>query len=223
MMRLLQASSGTKLFIHLIEPNPLLRQLILKRLKTEPRIRVLGQRRIDDLLSATGQQVTVLIDRAAMGYRFMPILQNIVSSTPQCRVAILDNDDIAVSELCSLISTGVHGFLSFTHLDKQLIPAILALNREELWFSRSVIDYYVRGVNSLLLKRRAGGKEALTFRQEQIKALARKGLSNKEISATLNISESTVKFHLRKIFVKLGVQDRRSLILQTKSNAAVTD
>lgn len=218
-MRPVQASCRDKLLIYLIEPNPLLRKLILTKLKIEPRIRVLGRGGMGAPLSEPGEQVTVLIDRSATGYQFMAILQNIISTTPQCRIAILNNDDMAVSELCMLISNGVHGFLPFAHLGKQLIPAILALNREELWFSRSVIYNYVRGINALLLKRPGG----MTFRQKQITTLAGKGFSNKEISAMLGISESTVKFHLRKIFVKLGVQDRRSLILQTRSNAAVTD
>jgi two-component system NarL family response regulator len=35
-----------------------------------------------------------------------------------------------------------------------------------------------------------------------------KGRSNKEIAATLNLAEITVKVHLQTLFVKLGVQDR---------------
>jgi len=34
------------------------------------------------------------------------------------------------------------------------------------------------------------------------------GQSNKEIVTALNLSASTVKFHLQNIFTKLGVQDR---------------
>ena len=35
-----------------------------------------------------------------------------------------------------------------------------------------------------------------------------KGRSNKEISSALFISEDTVKYHLKTLFNKLGVQDR---------------
>ena len=39
----------------------------------------------------------------------------------------------------------------------------------------------------------------LTFRQQQLVCLVAKGLTNKEIASRLNISEYTVKNHLRRI------------------------
>ena len=47
-----------------------------------------------------------------------------------------------------------------------------------------------------------------------------KSQSNKEISAELHISESTVKFHLARLFEKFGVRRRSDLILQTVQQAA---
>ncbi|NLJ77580.1 MAG: hypothetical protein GX325_10055 [Peptococcaceae bacterium] len=49
----------------------------------------------------------------------------------------------------------------------------------------------------------------LTERETEVATLAAKGLSNKEIGLQLFISESTVKYHLRTVFSKLGI-DRRS-------------
>jgi FixJ family two-component response regulator len=47
-----------------------------------------------------------------------------------------------------------------------------------------------------------------------------KSQSNKEISAELHISESTVKFHLARLFEKFGVRRRSELILQTVQQTA---
>ena len=47
-------------------------------------------------------------------------------------------------------------------------------------------------------------------REVEILLQLTEGLSNKEIAAKLHITESTVKFHLVKIFDKLGVHDRHS-------------
>ena len=54
--------------------------------------------------------------------------------------------------------------------------------------------------------------EPVTDRELEVLAQLARGSSNKEISATLNISESTVKSHLRSIFTKLNVLSRTEAI-----------
>jgi len=52
----------------------------------------------------------------------------------------------------------------------------------------------------------------LSRRESQVALCCVEGLTNAEIGARLSVSEQTVKFHLRHIFIKFGVKRRAELI-----------
>ena len=60
--------------------------------------------------------------------------------------------------------------------------------------------------------RRVVDVESLSRREAQVALCCAQGLTNAEIGTRLEVSEQTVKFHLRNIFVKFGVKRRAELV-----------
>jgi DNA-binding CsgD family transcriptional regulator len=61
------------------------------------------------------------------------------------------------------------------------------------------------------LERRLAARFGLTRREIEIAELVRQGLTNQDLGEELGIGLGTVKTHLARIFVKLGIENRASL------------
>ena len=64
---------------------------------------------------------------------------------------------------------------------------------------------------------------SLSRREAQVALCCAQGFTNAEIGTRLRVSEQTVKFHLRNIFVKFGVKRRAELVSRLFRNGSGTD
>jgi two-component system, NarL family, response regulator LiaR len=99
-----------------------------------------------------------------------------------------------------MLGAGADAVLAKTLPATALVAALEAIARGE-----QVVDDGFSGSNG-----RAAVREAalLTDREAEVLALLATGLSNREIAATLYLSENTVRTHLKSVFRKLGVTNR---------------
>jgi DNA-binding CsgD family transcriptional regulator len=94
---------------------------------------------------------------------------------------------------------------------EQLCPAhdMLAEMGVEAFAERARRELLATGATAR--KRTDETRSDLTAQEAQIARLARDGLSNPEIGTRLFISPRTVQYHLRKVFLKLGISSRIEL------------
>lgn len=98
---------------------------------------------------------------------------------------------------------------------EHLRAAIAAFDRlgAVAWSERAADELRASGETA---RRRTGDDEpsglaALTPQELQVARLVKSGLSNREVAARLFVSPRTVEFHLRNVFVKLGISSRGAL------------
>jgi DNA-binding NarL/FixJ family response regulator len=99
---------------------------------------------------------------------------------------------------------GCMGFLRPESPPWQIRRAVEAVASGELWAPRLLLSQMCREYLS------SHDPCKLTGREEEILALLAQGHKNREIAASLFISRDTVRWHMRAIYAKLGIHDRRS-------------
>jgi len=185
-------------------------ELILRRYITISVVDAADLRRDSVSNKELRTRLVFLIDHGAPQKDFCKYVQLVSHDFPHAKKIVLDTE-LSDDELCSLLSQGIDGFVSYLRVYETLPKALRAVAEGRIWVSARILEYYVSYVQRLSGRERKSSQE-LTPREKQIIGLLRKNLSNKEISSMLDISNSTVKFHLLRIFQKLGIHDRHSVL-----------
>ena len=109
------------------------------------------------------------------------------------------------------LSAGASGFLLKDTPPEQLVSAIHVIAEGEALLSpsitRRVISEFVKGTGPKPQAQFPRLQDLTARELEVMKAIAR-GLSNAEIAKELFVSETTVKTHVARILMKLGLRDR---------------
>lgn len=109
-------------------------------------------------------------------------------------------DHAGDAEISKALKKGALGYICKDASPDELIKAVRAVGA-----GRKYIPSEIAAVLSENI-----GQEELTNSEQRILKMIVGGMSNKEIAFALDISENTVKTHIKNIFDKIGVSDRTS-------------
>jgi DNA-binding NarL/FixJ family response regulator len=135
--------------------------------------------------------------------------REIVATLPEIKVVILTTFEQG-DYIFGAINAGASGFLLKRTRPEELITAVHTVAAGDSLLSPSV----TRTVLDRMAKQRVTPDapdrrlEELTPREREVLELITRGSSNSEIAEALVIEESTVKTHVKRVLMKLGLRDR---------------
>lgn len=164
--------------------------------------------------------VAVLNWKLEDGESSVRVLRQMQVDGIDCRaIVLLDNNEREL--IVDVFRAGAKGVFFRGQSFSLLRKAVRAVAGGQIWAGHTEIQYILDELLALAAPSRitgAKGNALLTEREEQVVLHVTKGLSNREISQEMQLSEHTVKNYLSRIFDKLGVSSRAELILYALHN-----
>ncbi|RPE42053.1 LuxR family two component transcriptional regulator [Streptomyces sp. Ag109_O5-1] len=206
--------SGSPVRVVIADDQQMVRQGFTVLLNAQPGIEVVGQ--AVDGLDAVVQVAELTPDVVLMDIR-MPELggieatRRIVGEHPDIKVLVLTTFDLD-EYVYEALRAGASGFLLKDASADKLAEAVRVVAAGDALLAPGITRRLIAQFSQLdggrvraPLKTRVG---ELTERETEVLALIAQGLSNAEIAERLVVAEQTVKTHVGRILVKLGLRDR---------------
>lgn len=156
-----------------------------------------------------------LADGPLAGFR---LLRELRAVRPKMPVIMLLNSSER-DRVIDAFRGGAHGIFCRSDSIDRLRKCIRSVHKGQIWANSRELQFLLEALAHAAPLRlvNAQQKNLLTKREEEVVRLVSEGLTNREISKELKLSEHTVKNYIFRVFEKLGVSSRVELTLYALS------
>ena len=200
-------SEGNRILV--IDDHPLFRKGVSQLIAMAPHLQLVGEASSGEQGVAKARELDpdlILLDLHMKGMSGIDTLKAIRDAGLDCRVVILTVSDNA-DDLVAAIRSGADGYLLKDMEPEDLLAAI-----DQTLNGSTVIGERLNGMLARAIREEATAGQrdtaTLTKREQEIMQGLVQGLSNKLIARNLDITEATVKVHVKNLLKKLGFRSR---------------
>jgi two-component system, NarL family, response regulator len=213
------ASQSREVRVCLISDNRLLRDSLARLLRKQLGILVISVLRCSEvtreLLASSG--CDILITDCPPVSPHSRLFQNLPNGEDMCNVLMIgmENDP---QLFLKAVYMGVQGYLLKDASAGEIVAAVRGVARGEATCPATLCMKLIEHVSSEAQRNAAfatsvdRNRNRLTHRQVQLMSLVAKGLTNKEIAASLNLSQFTVKNHIRRVMRQVEASSRHDAV-----------
>jgi len=198
--------SAARVKIAIIEPQGLFRKAICQLFSADERIQVVaGCTASNDVQSVVASNPDVILFDVDF-HKGDPVdaIKALREQCPKARICILSMQ--AQQDLLSRsLLFGVEGYIVKDIAMEDLARALLTIHQGNVYIDPSMAGNMLRRLSS---RRMRNDPLELSDRETEVIRLIALGLSNRQISDKLFLSEKTVKNHISRIFSKINVSAR---------------
>ncbi len=222
-------STQSRISIVIVDSTRITSELLEQAFSKHPQFVILGCiRNLDDLTRLLSQKQPDIVLIQCSDKKDQPnaiaVLDKVSAMCPSSRSIVLSSN-LTKEHVIGFFRAQARGVLASDLTDfATLCKCITCVHKGQIWANSEQLGYLIESLSGSKALRivDSRGEAILSAREEEVLHLLAEGLTNREMAASLHLSEHTIKNHLFHIFDKLGVSSRTEAILYAMSRRMVT-